>query len=122
MAIFKAVFRETMRRFVFEIRGLRAGDDRLSFYIKPVDGMELPDIMQWLKQVFAQRFNAVAGRCGHIWGDRYWSRILEGEPVEGDAGEAPEGAGYGDRPRRRRKEEKPRFPPPYPPPPSPSPG
>jgi REP element-mobilizing transposase RayT len=122
MAIFRAVFRETMLRFVFEIRDLRVGDDRLSFYIRPENGLELPDIIKWMKQVFAQRFNTAAGRSGHIWGDRYWSRILEGEPVEGEAGEAPEGTGYGDRPHKRRKEEKPHFSPPYPPPPAASPG
>jgi hypothetical protein len=39
-----------------------------------------------LKQTFAVRFNRHTGRIGHIWGDRYWSRVLEGEPPEG-AGE-----------------------------------
>jgi hypothetical protein len=24
------------------------------------------------------------GRIGHIWGDRYWSLILEGEPPKGE--------------------------------------
>jgi hypothetical protein len=86
------VFRETELRFVFEVRGLRLADDWLTFYIKPADGLELPVIMQWLKQVFAQRYNRAAGRIGHIWGDRYGSRILEGEPLpEEDAG-----AGQGD--------------------------
>ncbi|MDR2374848.1 MAG: transposase [Treponema sp.] len=94
LAIFAGVFRETELRFVFEIRALRLEDDWLKFYIKPEDGLELPDIMKWLKQVFAQRFNAADGRTGHIWGDRYWSRIVEGEPAEGPT--------HGDRPRWRR--------------------
>jgi hypothetical protein len=82
------VFHETKGRFVFEIRGLRLGDDRLTFYIKPAEGMELPTIMKWLKQVFAQRYNRAQAREGHIWGDRYGSRILEGEPPEAEvAGE-----------------------------------
>jgi hypothetical protein len=38
--------------------------------------------MQWLKQTFAVRFNLGTGRTGHVWGDRYWSRVLEGEPPE----------------------------------------
>jgi hypothetical protein len=42
----------------------------------------LPKIMQWLKQTFAVRYNLRHGRTGHIWGDRYWSEILEGEPPE----------------------------------------
>jgi REP element-mobilizing transposase RayT len=99
LAIFAGVFRETELRFVFEVRGLRLEDDWLTFYIRPEDGFELPDIMKWMKQVFAQRFNAASGREGHIWGDRYWSRILEGEPEEG---EVPEGPINGDRPRWKR--------------------
>jgi REP element-mobilizing transposase RayT len=90
LALFAGVFRETKSRFDFEILGLRLEDDWLKFYIKPADGLELPAIMQWLKQTFAQRYNRLAGRIGHIWGDRYWSRILDGEPElveEAPAGE-----------------------------------
>jgi REP element-mobilizing transposase RayT len=106
LALFSKVFRETGLWFVFEVRALRLEHDWLMFYIKPEDGLELPDIMKWMKQVFAQRFNWMDGRIGHIWGDRYWSRILEGEPeVAGAEGSAPgdrphgRGAGSGDRPR-----------------------
>jgi REP element-mobilizing transposase RayT len=80
LALFAGVFRETKSRFDFEVLGLRLEDDWLRFYIKPADGLELPAIMQRLKQTFAQRYNRLAGRIGHIWGDRYWSRILDGEP------------------------------------------
>jgi hypothetical protein len=73
--------------FTFEIRGLTLKGARLSFFIKPEDGFQLPAIMQWIKQTFAVRFNTRDGRTGHIWGDRYWSRVLEGEPPEG-AGKA----------------------------------
>jgi hypothetical protein len=38
-----------------------------------------------LKQVFAARFNRRDGRTGHLWGDRYWSEVLGGEPPEGAA-------------------------------------
>jgi REP element-mobilizing transposase RayT len=96
LTIFARVFRETMLRFVFRIRGLCLEDDWLTFYIKPEDGFELPKIMKWMKQVFAQRYNVAAGRIGHIWGDRYWSRILEGEPPEVAGGSAA-----GDSPCRR---------------------
>jgi hypothetical protein len=81
-AIFLRVFRETRDLFSFEIRGFALEDEWLSFYIKPADGFQLPRIMQWMKQTFAARFNVWAGRTGHIWGDRYWSRVVEGEPPE----------------------------------------
>jgi hypothetical protein len=94
--MFAKVFRETKRRFVFEIRGLCLADDWLTFYIKPADGLELPAIMKWLKQVFAQRYNRAEGRIGHIWGDRYGSRIVEGPPGEGEEPEEESGAGRGE--------------------------
>jgi REP element-mobilizing transposase RayT len=121
--LFAAVFRETMLRFVFKIRGLRIEEDRLVFYIKPENGLELPEIMKWMKQVFAQRYNQATGRTGHIWGDRYWSRIVEGEPPEVDGeGEAPGESATGDRPYRGKNEVETCFPPPLPRPPAPPPG
>jgi hypothetical protein len=95
--------------FTFEMRGLTLKGARFSFYIRPEDGFRLPEIMQWLKQTFAVRFNRRDGRTGHLWGNRYWSGVLEGEPPEGAgevdweaveaAAEAPTAADM----RRRRK-------------------
>jgi REP element-mobilizing transposase RayT len=124
LALFAKVFRETKLRFVFEVRGLRLVDDWLTFYIKPADGLELPAIMKRLKQVFAQRYNRAEGRIGHIWGDRYGSWIVEGEPPEE---EEETGAGRGDsdpgvRPQGGENEEKPAFPLTLPIPTAPTPG
>jgi hypothetical protein len=38
--------------------------------------------MKWIKETFAVRFNLLDGRTGHIWGDRYSSEIIVGEPPE----------------------------------------
>jgi hypothetical protein len=122
LTLFTAVFRATGFRFVFEVRGLRIEEDRLVFYIKPENGLELPEIMKWMKQVFAQRFNRMDGRTGHIWGDRYWSRIVEGDPVVAEEGEAPGESATGDRPYRGKNEEAPCFSPLLPLPPAPPPG
>jgi hypothetical protein len=66
------------------VRRLRIEADRVSFYIRPADGFQLPEIMQWIKQTFAVRYNVMKRLDGHVWGDRYWSKVLEGEPpVEG---------------------------------------
>jgi hypothetical protein len=81
-AIFFRVLRETRDLFAFEIRGFALEGEWLSFYIRPADGLQLPRIMQWMKQTFAVRFNAWAGRTGHIWGDRYRSRVVAGDPPE----------------------------------------
>jgi REP element-mobilizing transposase RayT len=114
LTIFARVFQETMLRFRFTIRGLRLDEDLLTFYIKPENGLELPKIMKWMKQVFAQRYNAMTGRIGHIWGDRYWSRISEGEPPEVEVAEE---SATGVRPCWGGNEGKTCFPPisPFPP-------
>jgi hypothetical protein len=82
IAIFCRVFGEVRGCFAFELRGLALVEERLSFYIRPMDGLQLPAIMQWVKQTFAVRFNRRTKRTGHIWGDRYWSQVLTGEPPE----------------------------------------
>jgi hypothetical protein len=83
VVLFYRVLIEARCRFPFEMRGLTIGDEWLSFYIKPADGYQLPKIMQWMKQTFSARFNVKTGRSGHVWGDRYKSEILVGEPPPG---------------------------------------
>ncbi|MDR1095472.1 MAG: hypothetical protein LBL31_03710 [Spirochaetaceae bacterium] len=80
VSLFNRVFREAGALFPFEMRCLRIDADRVSFYIKPADGFKLPEIMQWIKQTFAVRYNVMKRLDGHVWGDRYWSKVLEGEP------------------------------------------
>jgi REP element-mobilizing transposase RayT len=98
----REVLHDARKIYEFKVSGLRVEDDRVSFYINAVDGFQLPDIMQWIKQTFSVRFNLECGRSGHIWGERYWSVVLGREPpewaevcdltaedwVEGDDGEA----------------------------------
>jgi hypothetical protein len=78
--LFNRVLREAGERFAIEVRHLRIAADRVSFYIKPADGFTLPIVMQWIKQTFACRYNAMKRLDGHVCGDRYWSKVLEGEP------------------------------------------
>jgi hypothetical protein len=83
-ARFKQVLNEAREIYVFELRGLRFDGPWVSFYIKPDDGFELPEIMQWVKQTYAVRYNMHDGRTGHIWGDRYQSEIVEGPPEDAE--------------------------------------
>jgi hypothetical protein len=121
LTLFDRVFRETKQRFVFEVQGLNIADDGLRFYIKPKDGLQLPAIMKWLKQVFAQRYNRAHGREGHIWGDRYGSRILAREPPEADTPVGGDG-GIRVRPHHGKPPPHPPFPPLFPHPLVPTPG
>jgi hypothetical protein len=42
------VLRDAKGIYSFELRGLKFEGATLSFYIRPTDGKELPDIMQWM--------------------------------------------------------------------------
>jgi hypothetical protein len=66
--------------FDFEIRGLKFNDAKVLFFIKLDGGLRLPEIMRWIKQMFAVRFNRDHGREGHVWADRCKSETLDGEP------------------------------------------
>jgi REP element-mobilizing transposase RayT len=83
-ARFMRVLNEARKRYVFELRGLRFCGPWVGFYIKPADGLQLPEIMQWIKQTYAVRYNVHDGRTGHIWGDRYQSVIVEGPPEDAE--------------------------------------
>jgi hypothetical protein len=69
----------------FRLRDARpkVNEALLAFRVKPGDGLDLPKIMQWIKQAFPARINVLVGRTGNVWGDRYWLDILDGEPPEG---------------------------------------
>jgi hypothetical protein len=71
---------EVRKLYVFEVRGLPIEENRVPFYNNAANGFMLPIIMQLL--TFAARFNVRHGRIGHVWGERYWPRILDGEPPE----------------------------------------
>jgi hypothetical protein len=103
-ARFEQVLNEARELYAFVLCGLCFSGPWVSFYIKPDDGFQLPEIMQWVKQTYSVRYNLYDGRSGHIWGDRYWSKIALGEPPE-DAEPyvfAPVVCGAGRRVRMRR--------------------
>jgi hypothetical protein len=83
-ARFKRVLDEAHLLYAFVLYGLCFDGPWVRFYIKPTDGFMLPEIMQWIKQTYACRYNVYDGRTGHIWGDRYESVIVEGPPKDAE--------------------------------------
>jgi hypothetical protein len=79
--LFGRTVSEAKERFAFELRGVRFAGATVSFFIKPANGLELPEIMKWIKQTLALRFNWDDGRTGHIWGGSVWV----GDPAWGAA-------------------------------------
>jgi hypothetical protein len=78
-ARFERVPNEARELYAFALCGLCFNGPTVRFYIKPADGFKLPEIMQWIKQTYSVRHNVYDGRTGHIWGDRYASKIVAGD-------------------------------------------
>ena len=51
--------------------------DHVHFIIQPAGNSNLPDIMRWILSVFAKRYNKANKLKGHLFMDRYKSKIIE---------------------------------------------
>jgi hypothetical protein len=51
VVLFCRVLIEEKGRFPFEMRGLAVGNEWLSFYIRPADGYQLPEITRWMMNI-----------------------------------------------------------------------
>lgn len=59
----------------FKIEHFSLMNNHIHLIITTLD-FELPKIMQRLLMTYAIRYNKRYNRTGHVWGDRYYSRIL----------------------------------------------
>jgi hypothetical protein len=46
--------------------------------IRPEEKTNLSRLMQWIMSVFAMAYNRIHGLVGHVWGSRFYSRIVSG--------------------------------------------
>ena len=66
------------KRFPFELNNFSVMDNHIHLVIKPLRNASLSKIMQWISSVFAKRWNKLHHRSGHVWGERFFSRIIVG--------------------------------------------
>lgn len=78
-ALFIEVIEEakTKKCFQFELHTFCIMDNHFHFLITPVVGESLSRIIQWIKQVYAVRWNKRHKTTGHFWGDRFWCRRVK---------------------------------------------
>jgi putative transposase len=70
---------EAKTKFVFELWNFTMTDNSIHFLIKPGKNASLSKIMQWLKGNFAKKWNKKHHTKGHLWGERFSSRIIRDE-------------------------------------------
>jgi putative transposase len=74
--LFLAVVRRAKDKYDFRIENFCIMGNHFHFIIQPGKGANLSDIMRWIMSVFAMAFNRFHHLTGHVWGDRFFSKII----------------------------------------------
>lgn len=77
---FKELFLEVVKRakkkYEFQIENFCVMDNHIHFIIHPEEKENLSRIMQWILSVFARYYNKIMKLKGHVWYDRFKSKII----------------------------------------------
>ena len=74
--LFLEVTQEAKDKYKFELTNFCIVKNEIQFILKPIKE-DLSKIMQWLLGVFAMRYNKKYNLRGHLWYDRFKSKIIE---------------------------------------------
>lgn len=66
-----------IKEFRFRIKNLTIMNNHIHMQVKMDHGENLSKVMQWIFSVFAQRYNRKYSRKGHLWIDRFKSKVIE---------------------------------------------
>jgi putative transposase len=75
--MFLVVLMQAKNKYKFYLRNFCIMPNHVHFIIQPAGNCELPDIMRWILSVFAKRYNKVNNLKGHLFMDRYKSKVIE---------------------------------------------
>ena len=76
--LFLKVTNEAKLKYNFELTNFCIIENHIEFILKPIKD-SLSKIMQWILSVFAMRYNYKHHLKGHVWYDRFKSKIIESE-------------------------------------------
>jgi len=72
------VIERAKKRYSFQIKNFCIMNNHFHLLIIPGNNESLSRIMQWILSVFAMTWNRKHHLRGHVWGERFYSRIIEG--------------------------------------------
>jgi putative transposase len=78
-ALFLVFVKKAETKFHFRLWDFCIMGNHIHFMIQPGAEVNLSHVMQWLKCNFAKAWNKAHGVKGHVWGDRFYSRIISGD-------------------------------------------
>ncbi len=76
--LFLSVVRRAKQKYRFRMENFCVMGNHFHFVIQPGRGESLSTIMRWILSVFAMAFNRIRSLTGHVWGCRFFSRIIVG--------------------------------------------
>ena len=76
--LFLEVIERAMNKYVFRIINFCIPQNHVHLIIQPGEKESLSRIMQWILSVFAKYYNFIMGINGHVWYDRFKSKIIKG--------------------------------------------
>jgi len=74
--LFLSVVKRAKAKYSFRLENFCIMGNHFHFIIQPSRGESLSAIMRWILSVFAMAYNRISGLTGHVWGCRFFSRIL----------------------------------------------
>jgi len=74
--MFLQVLIEAKEHYRFLIENFCVMGNHFHLILRPGKGENLSSIMQWSLANFAIRYNKEFARTGHVWGERFFSRII----------------------------------------------
>jgi len=75
-ALFLAFVSQAKKKHSFAIYNFCVMGNHVHFALRPDKGSSLSKIMQWLLGNYAKAWNKAHGVKGHLWGDRFFSKII----------------------------------------------
>ncbi|MCF6335174.1 MAG: transposase [Spirochaetales bacterium] len=74
--LFMSILKRAMIKYSFQIGNYCIMGNHVHFILKPLKGESLSAIMKWILGVFAQKYNRTFDLHGHVWYDRFKSKII----------------------------------------------
>jgi REP element-mobilizing transposase RayT len=75
--LFLDVVKRAKKKYAFKLENFCVMENHFHLVIQPSIGVSLSVIMRWIMSVFAMTWNRRHGLNGHVWGERFFSRIIQ---------------------------------------------
>jgi putative transposase len=75
-ALFLAFVKKAKKKYPMAVYNFCVMGNHIHFAVRPGKKSSLSKIMQWLLGNYAKAWNKAHGVKGHLWGDRFFSRII----------------------------------------------